>query len=112
MRIFKCLSTVVLSASLLVACGGGGSGETTTNLSITGEALYASYDKINRGMNYSQVRDIVGFEASIKPLTADKFHVWKNESTSLSAHFDASSGLITSKHMDGPPRGSASTAYR
>ena len=49
----------ISAASLgLSACGGGGGGSSD---SANGD-LYAAFDKIERGMTYEQVRDIVGGE--------------------------------------------------
>lgn len=52
---------VIMSVSALAfgltACGGGGGGSDTA----AGD-LYAAFDKIDQGMSYEQVRDIVGYE--------------------------------------------------
>jgi hypothetical protein len=61
MRILKTVFTVVLTASFLVACGGSSSDTNTVNTGGSG-VLVAAYSKINGGMSYQQVRDIIGFD--------------------------------------------------
>lgn len=63
MRILKALFAVVLSASFLVACGGGDVLDTLTGGSNGGGDLIAAYDKIECGMSYDQVKSIIGSDA-------------------------------------------------
>ncbi len=78
MRILKTVFTVVLTASFLVACGGGSS---DTNIVNSGgsSGLVASYSKINGGMSYQQVRDIVGFDYKQKSVIGaySTSYVWQ-----------------------------------
>ncbi|MBL8388163.1 MAG: hypothetical protein JNK17_08120 [Hydrogenophaga sp.] len=51
---FLAVSATALGLS---ACGGGGGGSDSAD----GD-LYAAFDKIDQGMSYEQVRDIIGFD--------------------------------------------------
>jgi hypothetical protein len=70
MRILKAFFAVVLSASFLSGCGGGDALDSLTGGSSgsggsggpNSDQLYAAYDKIEEGMSYEQVKNIVGYE--------------------------------------------------
>lgn len=78
MRILKTLFTVVLTAVFLVSCGGGSSDTSSANSGRSGE-LVAAYAKINGGMSYQQVRDIVGFDYKQKSVIGaySTSYVWQ-----------------------------------
>ena len=61
MRFLKSFFLMVLASAFLVACGGGGSDLVTGGGSGGSSDLYAAYDKINGGMNYEQVKAVVGY---------------------------------------------------
>lgn len=77
MRILKTLFTIVLTSIFLVACGGG-TDTSTANSGGVGN-LVAAYSKINGGMSYQQVRDIVGFDYKQKSVigTYSTSYVWQ-----------------------------------
>lgn len=116
MHVLKTFLSMVFAATLLTACGGGSSTtETSPKLNITGEALYAAYDKITIGMKYEQVRALVGVDPNIPPKTPQieyTSYTWSSGTTAMGVGFFAASGLILSKSIDGPPRKSESSGYQ
>lgn len=61
MRILKTFFGMILAASFMVACSGGGGSEDAASSSGNTD-LYVAFDKINAGMNYDQVKAIVGYD--------------------------------------------------
>lgn len=67
MRILKTFFAMILAASFFVACGGGASTESTVadgsgSTTAIDPPLYIAYTKISAGMNYEQIKNIVGYD--------------------------------------------------
>lgn len=78
MRILKTIFLLVFTTSFLMACSGGSS-ETSTSSSSGGSDLVSAYYKIEGGMSYQQVRDIVGFDYTTKFVNGSFYtqYIWQ-----------------------------------
>jgi hypothetical protein len=98
---------MVLASAFLVACGGGGSDTVTGGGGDGSTDLVAVYDKVTAGMNYEQVKALVGYAhnggeslgASVNSYTWNSGTVGTSSQQRMTVMFNANGGTTYRKQV-------------